>query len=145
MKCNEAEKFILLQASGELGAAQICKLENHLACCEYCRRFEQLLQESSHAISFEMEPSNTAVQNVLRAARLHAPEHRSLRVFSLKPALAMAASAAILLGIFLGRYQPNRVGMELTVTDAQLLEPEDQVVSVMYDGLSGDNLAFNFL
>ena len=32
-----------------------------------------------------------------------------------------------------------------TVTETQLLDSEDQVVSIMYDGLSEDDLAFNFL
>jgi hypothetical protein len=35
--------------------------------------------------------------------------------------------------------------MVYTVTETQLLDPDDQVVSIMYDGLSEDDLAFNFL
>ncbi len=35
--------------------------------------------------------------------------------------------------------------MEFVVTETQLLSAEDQIVSVMYEGLSDDDLAFNFL
>ena len=59
--------------------------------------------------------------------------------------MAVAAAVVVALGLFLGIYNPNRIGMEIDVTDVQLLTPEDQVVSVMYDGLSEDDLAFNFL
>jgi len=34
--------------------------------------------------------------------------------------------------------------MELEVTNTQMMESEDQIVDVMYSGLSEDDLAFNF-
>jgi hypothetical protein len=57
----------------------------------------------------------------------------------------MASSLAIVLGIILSNSSPDKVGMVFTVTETQLLDPDDQVVSVMYEGLSEDDLAFNFL
>ncbi len=145
MKCIIAEKFILLQDSGELGANKALELEAHLAGCESCRQFNQVLRATETSFGAGHEPSIKVVQDVLRAAHTNAPERKHLPVFGWKPALAMAASVVILLGLVLGNYNANRVGMELMVTDAQFMNAEDQVVSVMYDGLSEDDLAFNFL
>lgn len=145
MKCTEAQKNILLQDSGELGASGICKLEVHLADCESCRQFKQALLESANLFDAAHEPSVRTVQDVLRTARTHAPTRKHEHVLGWKPSLAMAASVLIVLGLAFGNYNSNKVGLELMVSDAQLLEPEDQVVSIMYDGLSEDDLAFNFL
>jgi hypothetical protein len=84
------------------------------------------------------------VQNVLREARLNVPEKKTFALFAWKPVLAMAASIAVVLGLLMVP-DGNKVGMELVVTETQLLNSEDQAVSVMYEGLSEDDLAFNFL
>ena len=55
------------------------------------------------------------------------------------------ASLAIVMGIFLSNVSSDKVAMVFTATETQLLDPDDQVVGVMYDGLSEDDLAFNFL
>lgn len=145
MKCKDAEKLILLQDSGELPGRQENALSGHLGKCGPCRKFQLALAESRTSVISQEEPSAAAVQNVLRAARTNAPDKRPAGIFGFKPALAMAASVVIGLGIFFTAVNSNKVGMELVVTETQLLEYEDQMVSVMYDGLSEDDLAFNFL
>lgn len=145
MKCNKAEKLLLLQDSGELAGRQADTLSDHLNGCKNCRNFQQSLAESSLAFQSIEEPGIKVVQDVLREARRNAPQKKPDRIFGLKPALAMAASAMIGLGLFFSVFSPGKVGMELVVTENQLLESEDQFVNVMYSGLSEDNLAFNFL
>ena len=145
MKCKEAEKLVILQDSGELAGNQDNHLKRHLKDCEKCRDFHQSVVESRLAFHAMEEPPAKIVQDILREARLNAPSRKPARIFGLKPALAMAASVLIGLGLFFSAFGPGKVGMELVVTEAQLLEPDDQFVSVMYSGLSEDDLAFNFL
>ncbi len=145
MKCNEAEKLILLQDSGEITPKPTDALASHLRRCEKCRGFQHSIEASRLAIPAMEEPGIKVVQDVLREARRLAPEKKPARIFGLKPALAMAASVLIGLGIFFSAFGPGKVGMELDMTETQLLESEDQIVSVMYSGLSEDDLAFNFL
>ncbi|RKX40599.1 MAG: hypothetical protein DRP64_12415 [Verrucomicrobia bacterium] len=145
MKCTEAEKLVLLQDSGELAGNRANILSAHLNECENCREFQQSIVESRVTFQATEEPGIKVVQDVLREARRLASEKKPARIFGLKPALAMAASVLIGLGIFFSAFGPGRVGMELDMTETQLLESEDQIVSVMYSGLSEDDLAFNFL
>ena len=145
MKCNKAEKTILLQDSGKLAPRKSKALAEHLHGCASCRGFQQALLESQNLYSLANEPSLKTLQNVLRQARLNAPDRKQVRIFGLKPVLAMASSLAIILGIILSNTSSDKVGMVFTVTETQLLDPADQVVNVMYDGLSEDDLAFNFL
>lgn len=145
MKCNEAEKLLLLKDSGELAGNQAATLTSHLESCENCRNFQQSIAGSRLAFHTLEEPGTKVVQDILREARLNAPQKKPARIFGLKPVLAMAASVMIALGFFLSAFGPGRVGMELEVSETQLLDTEDQIVDVMYSGLSEDNLAFNFL
>ena len=144
MKCQKAEKLILLQDSGELAAPRETALSAHLRECAPCREFRHAMVESQEFYQAMEKPPAKAVQNVLREARLNAPEKKTFALFTWKPALAMAASIAVVLGLLLVP-GGDKVGMELVVTETQLLESEDQIVSVMYEGLSEDDLAFNFL
>lgn len=147
MKCQDAEKLILLQDSGEMPKRQEHALAAHLHDCDPCRRFQYALHASQNEFEAQEEPGIKAIQNVLREARVKAPEKAPAKIFGWKPAVAIAASAVISLGLFLGsvRPDPDKVGLEFVVTDTQMLKTEDQVVSIMYDSLSEDNLAFNFL
>ncbi len=145
MKCQDAEKLLLLQDSGELSGGKAKLLRVHLQECEPCRQFQSMLIEAQSTFAAVEEPGVKAMQNVLREARLYAPEKKHLKIFSWKPALAMAASLMIGLGFFSLTLRPDKVGMEFVVTETQLLDAEDQVVDVMYSGLSEDDLAFNFL
>ena len=144
MKCNEAEKLILLQNSGEIAKKQIGALAAHVHDCDPCARFQHALVESQDAFQSINEPSASVLNNVKREARWLAPEKGGKTVL-FKPALAIAASCVIGLGIFFTALSYNRVGMELVMTETELLDAPDQMVSVMYDGLTEDDLAFNFL
>lgn len=145
MKCNEAEKWILLKDSGEWAGKNADALFSHLRQCGECRRFQHALVESQEVFQRMEEPSATVLNSIKREARKLAPESKKAMVFHWKPTLAMAASLMIGLGIFLTAFRPDRVGLEFMTTETDLLAPGDQIVSVMYSGLSDDDLAFNFL
>jgi predicted anti-sigma-YlaC factor YlaD len=144
MKCNEAEKWILLENSGE-SSKHTGGLAAHLHDCEPCRRFQHALMEAQAVFEPVNEPSATVLNTVKREARRLAPEGRRARIVYWKPALAMAASVLIALGLFFTAVGRDTVGLELMMTETELLDTSDQVVSVMYSGLSEDDLAFNFL
>jgi anti-sigma factor RsiW len=145
MKCQDAEKWVLLQDSGEMPAKHENALATHLHDCNPCQQFQFALIESQHIFQTLEEPSATAVQNVLREARVNVPEKKRVTLWLFKPAFAAAAALIIGAGIFFSAFAPDKVGMEFVVTETQLLNADDQVASVMYSGLSDDDLAFNFL
>ena len=145
MKCKELEKWMLLDDSGELSGKHGEAMLVHLDRCERCQSFRNILIETRGATLPIHEPSETVLNNVKREARRFAPEKKLTRSRYRKPALAMAASFVILIGLFFFAFHPDRVGLELVMSDTELLGTHDQIVSVMYDGLSEDNLAFNFL
>lgn len=145
MKCHDAENWIILQDSGEIPAKREHALAAHLHDCAPCRQFQFALIESQQIFQPLEEPSIKTVQNVLREARLNTPQKKQVSIWSLKPAIATAVAAVIGLGLFFGALTSNKIGMELVMTEAQLLTAEDQVSSVMYNGLSEDDFAFNFL
>ncbi len=148
MKCQDAEKYILLQDSGEMPAKRANELAAHLHDCKPCREFQFVMLESKpHFYAQEEEPSAAAMQNVLREARKNAPEKKIIRMpsYIMRPVLSMAAAAAIALGLFFSMSSPDKVAMELVMTETQLMNTEDQVASVIYSGFSEDDLAFNFL
>jgi len=144
MKCHDAEKLMLLQQSGCLSDRKIGALAAHRNQCPACAAFHQALTTAQSTFARQQEPPVRIVQNILREARTNAPEKKKYRTFVPRPALAMAASVFILLGLLFTAYRPGRVGMEMIVTEAQLLNTEDQIASVLYSGLSEDDLAFNF-
>jgi anti-sigma factor RsiW len=147
MKCKDIEKLILLQDSGEMPAKQAHRLAAHLHGCTSCRQFQHALFEAQSEFQVLEEPSAKAMRNVLRQARQQAPAkgRKAIPLFGLKPALAMAASAMIALGLYLGSTSPNKIGMELVMSETQLLDTEGRSIKVMYEGFSEDDLAFNFL
>ena len=145
MKCQNAEKLILFQNSDKIPKRKAVELTAHLNNCPSCREFRQALISVQDEFKPQHEPSLRTVQNILREARVTAPEKKAPKIFGLKPALAMASSVCIGLGLFFTVFNPDRVAMEMVVTEAQLMDAENQVVSVMYSGLSEDDLAFNFL
>ena len=143
MKCNEAEKLILLQDSGEIAKKETGALAAHLHGCDPCRRFQHAMVEAQDVFQAAREPSATVLHNVKREARWLAPE-KTAQTFVLRPVLAIAASILIGFGIFFTVFR-DTVGLELMMTETELLDAPDQIVSVMYDGLTEDDLAFNFL
>lgn len=145
MKCTDAEKQILLKDSGELPAPQAAELARHLATCNACSRFEQMLRCTKEAFSPMQEPAEHTLQAIFKDARQNAPQHTRRITFPWKPALAIAASLTLVLSLFTTLRTPGQEGMELVISETDLLNSADQVLSVMYDGLSEDDLAFNFL
>jgi hypothetical protein len=145
MNCQKAEKQILLHESGELGPRREKSLATHLERCADCRAFRLALTETAQECGVAFEPGEKVLQNIRREARILAPAHKRPPVFYWKPAMAIAASVLIGLGAFFSAFRPDTVGLELVLSDTQLLDTEDQVVSIMYDGLTEDDLVFNFL
>jgi hypothetical protein len=145
MTCETAEKLVLLEDSGELTGERHDALITHLTGCNVCQDYKLSIMKSKLALPSVEEPDATLVQYVLREARLMAPNKKALRIYRLRPALAMAASLVVALGFFFSSFGPGEVGMEMDVTETQLMESSDQIVDVMYSGLSEDDLAFNFL
>lgn len=145
MKCTDVEKLILLEDSGEMAQKRAGSLAAHLHDCESCRRFQHALIEAKEEFPTLAGPSETTLQNIKREARMQAPQGKRASAYHWKPALAMAASVLIAVGFFLSTFRPDSVGLELVVTNAQLLDTQEQVANVMYSGLSDDDLAFNFL
>ncbi|MEE9369812.1 MAG: hypothetical protein V3V05_13270 [Pontiella sp.] len=144
MKCEKAEKHILLQDSGELADHLMSPLAMHLHNCDPCQQFQHTLLESHNSVQSTEEPSIKIMQNVLREARQNAPEKSPAAFGALRPLIGVAASLLIGLGVFFSAFNPDQVGMELVVTEMQLLKSSDQLVSIMYEGFSEDDLAFNF-
>jgi len=145
MKCSEAKNQILLQDTGEQAKKQIEALLSHLRKCDECRQFQEQLPLIRKNFQPLEEPPVAVLNEIKREARRLAPEGKQAKTLYWKPALAMAASVLIGLGIFLGNVHPNRVGLELVLTETELLAPADQAIDIMYGGLSDDDLAFNFL
>ena len=145
MKCSEAKNQILLKESGELNQKKGMTLISHLHACPECLQFQEALTQSRTIFQPLEEPPVAVLNEIKREARRLAPEGKQAKTLYWKPALAMAASVLIGLGIFWGNVHPNRVGLELVLTETELLAPADQSIDIMYGGLSDDDLAFNFL
>jgi anti-sigma factor RsiW len=148
MTCQDAEKLILLQDSGEMPTKRANELAAHLHDCEDCRQFQFALIESKpHFYALEEEPSATIMQNVLREARVNAPEKKRFRLplFGMRQIIPAAAALVIALGLFFGMNSPDKVAMELVMTETQLMDTETQLASMVYEGFSDDDHAFNFL
>lgn len=148
MKCIDAEKGILLKDANELNNRQLNALNAHINGCKNCQQFQSMLTTVKGEATANAEPPDFIIQNILREAQTQAPTRKQpTNLIYWKPMLAVAASAVMALGLFFTHPStPNEnVGIEITLTDTQLLDLDDQVVSVMYSGLSEDDLAFNFM
>jgi predicted anti-sigma-YlaC factor YlaD len=146
MKCNEAKNLLLLKESGELSRPkETTLLSSHLQTCAECRQFEKTLIQSRLLFQPLEEPPAAVLNEIKREARRTAPHSKRIKTLYWKPALAMAASALIALGLFFTHTRPAAGGLELVLTETELLTPADQAIDVMYSGLSDDDLAFNFL
>lgn len=145
MKCKTAEKLILLEDSGELSGDRYNALDAHLSGCPACKDYKTSLLESKLAVPSMEGPEEPLVRNVLREARLMAPTQKRVKIYGVRPAFVMAASLAMAFGLFFSSFHPGEVGMEMDLPETLLMESSDQMVDVMYSGLSEDDLAFNFL
>ncbi|MCF7848485.1 MAG: zf-HC2 domain-containing protein [Kiritimatiellales bacterium] len=143
MKCKNAEKWILLNDSGELDARRADLLRAHVETCESCRQFEQMIVTLKPACEFCAEPPATVLNNILREARKQV-ESKTVQLIYWKPVLAMAASVMIAIGLFFSHSGPGFSG-DIAFTESDILELDAQIAGVMESGLPEDDLAFNFL
>jgi anti-sigma factor RsiW len=142
MKCSDYEKQMLLYESQELPPRERRQLESHLKTCASCCSFLHLLQKSVQEPADE--PSIDCLHTVNEMLRQKAPL-RSRPIHLRRRAIAIAASLLIGLGLFALLYPQEKVGLELTLRDTQLLEMDEQLVESIYLSLTEDDLAFNFL
>lgn len=100
MKCDEFERWLLLEATGELTSAQAARLRDHLATCSACRAWQADLARLHHLVSSvpAPEPSPAVVARLLTAVRTARPPVRLVLRPWFGPALAAAALAVVLLG-----------------------------------------------
>ena len=100
MKRKKLEKWLLLEASGELSPRQLRRLGRELAVSEEARILRQELGRLRGSIFLpEVEPSPWTVAKI--SARLR-EEHRPVFLFSnaWKPVFALAACLMVVVGIF---------------------------------------------
>ncbi|MEI7851585.1 MAG: hypothetical protein WCH86_07105 [Kiritimatiellales bacterium] len=99
MKMKKLEKWLLLEASGELSPRQLRRLGRELAVSEDARILRQELGRLRGSILLPaIEPSPWTGSRI--AARLREERHPALTVTrALKPALALAACLALVAGI----------------------------------------------
>jgi negative regulator of sigma E activity len=75
MNCNELEKLILLEDSGELTQRQQQELANHLPGCPTCRQQRHTLAALRHAMrvspAFQTEPAPAVLDSIRIAAERH--------------------------------------------------------------------------
>ena len=145
MKCENAEKWILLTDSGELNDRRSKVLRSHLETCDSCRRFEKTLLFVKPVSEPLSEPPVATIQNIMREAR-RLNEPKSVKILYWKPAMAMAASVLIACGIFfayssLGPSQNH----PLAFMETYILELDNEISRSAEANQSEDDLAFNFL
>jgi ferric-dicitrate binding protein FerR (iron transport regulator) len=99
MKRKKLEKWLLLEASGELSPRQLRRLGRELAASEAARMLRQELGQLKGSILLsEIEPSSWTVARI--AARLREERRPMLTVTqALKPVFALAACLALVAGI----------------------------------------------
>ena len=104
MNCAEWEERLNAALDGELAAADRAPLEAHLASCVDCRRTRDALQAQSRELEGLRFDSAALAEKIIAAVHAEPAPRRVLRGF-----LALAAAAAILIGILLllpAREQP---------------------------------------
>ena len=101
MKMKKIEKWLLLEASGELSPRQLRRLERELAVSEDARILRgDLGRFRGSVLRQEIEPSPWAAAKI--AARLREEHHPARTVTrGLKPALALAACLALVAGVLI--------------------------------------------
>lgn len=99
MKIKKLEKWLLLEASGELSPRQLRRLDRELAVSEDARALRQELGRLRGSILLpEIEPSPWTVTRI--AARLREDRRSVLTVTqALRPILALAACLTLVVGI----------------------------------------------
>ena len=102
MTCQEAQRFLLLEDSGELPAETRGELEKHVEGCDACRTYREMLEELRRQVSAGGAGEGPS-DEVLAAIRAEAVREARRRgrfasvVFSFPRAAALAAGLALLL------------------------------------------------
>jgi ferric-dicitrate binding protein FerR (iron transport regulator) len=146
MKTNKLEKWLLLEASGELSPRQLRQLDRELTASEDARALRQELGRLKGSILLpEIEPSPWTVARI--AARLREERHPAF-LFSngWKPALALAACLILVVGIFNFHGKQNSSSLATVVAAAGVdvwndpLEEDLSRLERQIMAISGDSL-----
>jgi len=102
MRCDTAERLILLERSGELSGRRLARVTRHLVGCAACRGYQADVERVCSAAAARPAgeaPGAAVLARILAAAEVGATAARPLRFpRSLAHALAWAAVLALLLG-----------------------------------------------
>jgi hypothetical protein len=146
MKIKKLEKWLLLEASGELSPRQLRRLDRELTVSEDARALRQELGRLRGSILLpEIELSPWTVAKI--AARLR-EEHRPVWTVTqvLKPALALAACLALVVGILNFHGKQNSLSLATVVAAAGVdvwndpLEEDLSRLERQIMAISGDSL-----
>ena len=151
MKCEQAKLNILMADAGELVPWRRSALARHLGACAECRQYRDDLRQLAEATRAEPQPAvdkfaMRLIMNEAQKVSAHRPApsfgSRLLGVFqawevpSLKPALAVAAAALLLVGSVWVVSQHGGVGMAWNDgVDQQLERLQDTLASFSADDL----------
>jgi hypothetical protein len=99
MKCDDAQRQMLLADSGELSQAQIADLDSHMSSCVKCREFSEDMRRifSVAKSALPYEGPSAAVMARIRVAAEKRTEAGKLHVFLRPSTLILAHAAAIML------------------------------------------------
>jgi anti-sigma factor RsiW len=148
MKCEQAKLNILHADAGELGSWQTRVLERHLDACADCRHYRADLRQLAEAMRVEPQPAVDAFAMRLimnEAQRVSAQRgvpslgtrlgdfFQTLEIPGLRPALAAAAVAVVLVGGVLLVRQPNVLAAWNDGVDQQIERLQDTLASLSAD------------
>jgi ferric-dicitrate binding protein FerR (iron transport regulator) len=146
MKRKKLEKWLLLEASGELSPRQLRRLDRELAVSEDARALRQELGRLKGSIFLpEIEPSPWTVTRI--AARLREDRRSVLTVTqALRPILALAACLTLVVGILNFHGKQNSSSLATVVAAAGVdvwndpLEEDLSRLERQIMAISGDSL-----
>lgn len=138
MRCQQAEKLILLDQSSELGDADRSTLREHLKTCSDCRGYEKLISglESTIGEQASAKPPEATRELVMEMARKRQTPRDIRRTHSMgiwRPILASAAGLCLVLTGWL-IFQRHQMEQELLLTDNISLQAAQEIVEELDNG-----------
>ena len=148
MKCEQAKLNILRADAGELGSWQTHVLERHLGACADCRHYRADLRQLAEATRVAPQPALDAfaLRLIMNEAQRVCAQRgvpslgtrlldffQTLEIPALRPALAAAAVAVLLIGgVLVARHASVRVAWNDGV-DQQIERLQDMLASFSTD------------